>query len=96
MNHVLRITIGRPGDDDALHSFQYVGSRSRCRHGLAERYRRARAAGYEVARSPLHPMSGVIQSRRGSIVLMEILADPDGEHEPMIPEPIETIGAGIN
>lgn len=93
MNHVLRITIGRPDDDNALHVMQYIGSRSRCRHGLAERYRRARAAGYEVARSPLRPMSGVVQCQRGALVLMEILADPDGEHEPMIPEPLETIGA---
>jgi len=38
-------------------------------------------------------MSGIIQCRRGSLVLLEILADPEGEHEPMIPKPIETIGA---
>ena len=93
MNHVLRITIGRPGDDEALHAMQYVGSRSRCRHGLAARYRRARAAGYDVARSPLRPMSGIIQCQQGALVLMEILADPEGEHEPPIPEPMETIGA---
>ena len=93
MNHVLRITIGRPGDDGALHCMQYTGSRSRCRHGLAARYRRARAAGYDVARSPLRPMSGIIQCQQGALVLMEILADPEGEHEPPIPEPMETIGA---
>lgn len=93
MNHVLRITIGRPGDDEALHCMQYVGSRSRCRHGLAERYRRARAAGYDVARSPLRPMSGIVQCERGALVLMEILADPDEDHGPPIPSPMETIGA---
>ena len=93
MNYILRITIGRPSDDEAIHSFQYVGSRSRCRHGRANRYRSARAAGYEVARSPLRPMSGIVQCQRGALVLMEILADPDGEHDPAIPEPMETIGA---
>ncbi len=41
-------------------------------------------------------MSGIIQCRRGSLVLMEILADPDGEHEPAIPAPTETIEIGIN
>ena len=96
MNHILRITIGRLRDDEALHVMQYVGSRSRCRHGLAERYRRARAAGYWIARSPFSPMTAVIQCQQGALIRMEILADPDDEHEPPIPEPMETIGAGIN
>jgi hypothetical protein len=38
-------------------------------------------------------MSGIIQCQQGALVLMEILADPEGEHEPPIPPPMETIGA---
>jgi hypothetical protein len=41
-------------------------------------------------------MTGLIECRRGSLVLLEILADPEGEHDPMIPEPMEPIEAGIN
>jgi len=37
-------------------------------------------------------MSGIVQCQRGALVLLEILADPDGEHEPMIPPPMVTIG----
>jgi hypothetical protein len=41
-------------------------------------------------------MTAVIQCQQGSLIRMEILADPEGEHEPMIPEPMEPIGAETN
>jgi len=38
-------------------------------------------------------MTGIIRCQQGALVLLEILADPENEHEPPIPEPMETIGA---